>query len=224
MIPVGRVIVLRTAQKSELIEAIAMITWPALIAPVIGPALGGFITTYFSWRWNFFINIPLGLAGLAAILLVIPPTDERNHRPMDWLGFFLSSLSLGSFLYGLETFIHPGANALFSSTLIAIGLVAGASASGICAGPRRRCSTWGRSGRRRFAISNLQAGSYARLAISATPFLLPLMFQIGFGLDALQAGSLTIAYFVGNLGHEDADDADPAQVRLPHRDVRQRAC
>lgn len=72
MTPVGRILVLRNVSKSELLNATAPITWPALFAPVIGPVLGGFITTYLSWHWNFFINIPLGLAGLALVARFIP--------------------------------------------------------------------------------------------------------------------------------------------------------
>jgi MFS family permease len=87
MTPVGRILVLRNASKSELLNATALITWPALFAPVVGPVLGGFIA-YLSWHWNFFINIPLGVVGLALVARFIPVDREAETRPLDWPGFF----------------------------------------------------------------------------------------------------------------------------------------
>jgi EmrB/QacA subfamily drug resistance transporter len=200
MVPVGRIIVLRNASKSDLIQAIALITWPALIAPVIGPALGGFITTYFSWQWNFFVNIPLGLAGFILVALFVPKTDERVERPMDWLGFLLSSGGLGCLLYGLDCLVHAGSNPVISAALVGIGLVLSALAVRHMLRSEAPLLDLSAFRLKTFAMSNLFAGSYFRMAINATPFLLPLLFQIGFGLDPLQSGALTIAYFAGNLG------------------------
>jgi fucose permease len=119
---------------------------------------------------------------------------------MDWLGFLLSSGGLGCLLYGLDSLVHAGSNPVISAALVGIGLVLSAlavrhmlrSAAPLLDLSAFRLKT--------FAMSNLFAGSYFRMAINATPFLLPLLFQIGFGLDPLQSGALTIAYFAGNLG------------------------
>lgn len=201
MVPVGQMIVLRNAQKSELVQAVALITWPALFAPVVGPALGGFITTYFTWHWNFLINIPLGLIGLVLVVLFIPPSEERLVRKMDWLGFFLSSAGLGSLLYGLDSFVHvEGGNPAFSIILVIAGIGFGFLAVRHMLSTKTPLLDLSAFRIRTFAMSNLFAGSYFRVAINATPFLLPLLFQIVFGLDALQAGGLTMAYFIGNLG------------------------
>ncbi|AKI02690.1 drug resistance transporter, EmrB/QacA subfamily [Hoeflea sp. IMCC20628] len=199
MIPVGRLIVLRNAGKHELVDAIALITWPALIAPVIGPALGGAITTYISWRWNFFINIPLGIIGIGLVLAFIPKSPDRDRRPLDWPGFILTSVSLGSLLYGLELFVHANGNYVQPISLCLLGLLTGASAIRHLSRTKVPLLDLNTFRRRTFAISNLFAGGYARISINATPFLLPLLFQISFGLDPLQAGGLTIAYFAGNL-------------------------
>ena len=199
MVPVGRLIVLRNARKSELIEAIALITWPALIAPVIGPALGGAITTYLSWRWNFFVNVPLGLAGIALVVAFIPESPDRDRRPLDWPGFLLTSVSLGSLLYGLETIVHADGDYRLSLVLVLTGLVSGALAIRHLYRAQNPLFDMAAFRHRTFAISNLAGGGLARMAINATPFLLPLLFQVGFGLDPLQAGGLTIAYFAGNL-------------------------
>jgi MFS family permease len=90
MVPVGRLAVLRSTEKRHLMRSIAYITWPGLAAPVIGPALGGFISTYFSWRWIFLLNVPIGLLGLALTAIFIPNSRESSRRPFDVRGFVLS--------------------------------------------------------------------------------------------------------------------------------------
>jgi len=200
MVPVGQIIVLKNARKTELVQAVSLITWPALFAPVVGPALGGFITTYFTWRWNFFINIPLGLFGFALAFLFIPESTERADRPMDWRGFALTSIGLGALLYGLESLIHSESHPAFPWILIILGLLCCTLAVRHMMVAKNPLLDLTPFRIRTFAISNLFAGSYFRMAINATPFVLPLLFQIAFGLDPLQAGGLTLAYFVGNLG------------------------
>ena len=87
MFPIGRILVLRTAKKSEIVQAIGLTVWPALFAPVVGPALGGFLTVYVSWRWNFWINVPLGLIGMALVARIVPIDNEWKRTPFDWPGF-----------------------------------------------------------------------------------------------------------------------------------------
>jgi EmrB/QacA subfamily drug resistance transporter len=202
MTPVGRMVVLRNASKSELLQATALITWPALFAPVIGPVLGGFVTTYFSWRWNFLLNIPLGLSGLALVGLYVPQHVAEHRQPLDIRGFVLSSTGLVSLLFGLESFAHAHVRAQW---MLALGLIA----SGVLfvwlavrhflrtPHPLLDLSAFKVQ---TFAVSSLWAGTYIRIAVAATPFLLPLLFQVGFGLTPLAAGGLIFAYFVGNLG------------------------
>src|SRR6202795_2358275 len=102
MVPVGRLVVLRTTEKHNLIDAITFITWPGLIAPVVGPPVGGFITTYASWHWIFFLNVPLGIIGMALAALWITNLREDRAKPFDWIGFALSATACVSFMYGLE--------------------------------------------------------------------------------------------------------------------------
>ncbi|MET2825933.1 DHA2 family efflux MFS transporter permease subunit [Mesorhizobium shangrilense] len=200
MTPVGRILVLRNASKSELLNATALITWPALFAPVIGPVLGGFITTYLSWHWNFFINIPLGLAGLALVARFIPGDREADPKPLDWPGFFLTSLGLALLLYGLERIAHPEDGILPTLLLIAAGIVIGWLAVRHLAVARHPLLDLSSFKVLTFAISTLAAGTIFRVAINATPFLLPLLFQVGFGLSPVDAGMMILAYFLGNLG------------------------
>ena len=197
--PVGRVIVLKNAPKSELVNAVALITWPALIAPVVGPMLGGFITTYLGWRWNFFINIPIGLVGLALVWRFVPASRDDQAGKFDVIGFILSSLSLTLLLAGLEAFAHEAVSGL----VIAALLIGGAALGVLATLHFRRAQTplldLSSFAVQTFAISTLSAGTAMRVAINATPFLIPLLFQVGFGFDAVTTSTFVLAYFMGNL-------------------------
>jgi EmrB/QacA subfamily drug resistance transporter len=198
MAPVGRTLVLRNTDKSSLIEATALTVWPALIAPVIGPLLGGLVTTYISWRWNFLLNLPLGAAGLACVLAFIP--DQRDAEPtrLDATGFLLSAAALMSLLYGLERLAHSSQNWAFALSLIAAGAILGTLSVRHLhrtADPLVDLSSFQLP---TFAVSTLD-GTVFRIAIQATPFLLPLMLQLGFGLNPWQAGAYVLIYFSGNL-------------------------
>ncbi|MER9948359.1 DHA2 family efflux MFS transporter permease subunit [Mesorhizobium sp. M0047] len=200
MTPVGRILVLRNASKSELLNATALITWPALFAPVVGPVLGGFITTYLSWHWNFFINIPLGVVGLALVARFIPGDREADPKPLDWPGFALTSAGLALLLYGLERIAHPEDGVLPTMLLIVAGIVIGWLAVRHLRRAPHPLLDLSSFKVLTFAISTLAAGTIFRVAINATPFLLPLLFQVGFGLSPVDAGLMILAYFLGNLG------------------------
>ncbi|MEC5397339.1 DHA2 family efflux MFS transporter permease subunit [Uliginosibacterium sp. H1] len=200
MTPVGRMVVLRNAQKSELLHATALISWPALFAPVIGPMLGGFITTYASWQWNFYINIPIGLVGLYLTARYIPKQGDESPRRLDLIGFVLSAGGLMCLLYGMESFAYSHGSPAISAALVAGGLLLGIFAVRHLHRAPVPLLDLRAFKVRTFSLCTLWAGSYFRTAINATPFLLPLFYQIGFGLNALQAGLYVLAYFAGNLG------------------------
>src|SRR5579862_7014719 len=102
MVPVGRLVVLRTTEKKNLVHSIAYITWPGLVAPILGPPVGGFITTYASWHWIFFLNVPMGIIGMALTWRWIANLKDDHHRPFDWFGFAMSSVACTTFMYGME--------------------------------------------------------------------------------------------------------------------------
>ncbi|MEG1209857.1 MAG: MFS transporter [Leclercia sp.] len=198
MVPVGRLAVLRTTPKHLLITAIATLTWPALVAPIIGPPLGGFITSYANWRWIFFINVPLGLIAIALALRIIPDIYEETRRPFDTPGFIATSVAMVSLVYAMESMGTQQVNAALTLSLLAIGGVTLTYAL-----RHFRRTPWPMIRLDALQVPTFRVtmygGSLFRASISAVPFLLPLLFQVGFGMDAFHAGLLVLAVFVGNL-------------------------
>ena len=199
MVPVGRLVVLRTTAKSDLVKAIAYLTWPALAAPVLAPALGGVLSTYASWRWIFVINIPLGLAALLLALRLVPDVHGDAPAGLDRRGFALTAVGVAALVVGAE---NVGATAP-DPVVVTVSLVVAAAALGTAVAHLLRSS------RPLFDLRILRVatfratalgGSVFRAVITAIPFLVPLFLQLGFGWTAAQAGLLVIALFVGNIG------------------------
>jgi EmrB/QacA subfamily drug resistance transporter len=198
MTPVGRLVLLRSVPKSELISAMAWLTIPALIGPVIGPPLGGFITTFASWRWIFWINVPIGLVGIVVSLLLLPHIREEETAPFDTLGFAVSALGLAALVFALETAgrdVVPGAAvwAALVLGLVLLGLYlhhARRAARPLIDLDLLRLPTF-RAG--------VVGGSIFRLGVGALPFLLPLQLQIGFGRTPLESGLTTFVAAIGAI-------------------------
>jgi len=198
MVPVGRLVVLRTTEKKDLVRSIAYITWPGLAAPVIGPPVGGFITTYFSWRWIFYLNVPLGIIGIALALVWIA-NKPGHERKFDWLGFALAGSACTSIMYSLELLGQQDVHWTTVGWFLGYGIVAGSAAVWHMLRAEHPLIHFDALKQRTFAVV-IYGGSLFRLAISVSPFLLPLMFQIAFGLSAFRSGLLVLAMFAGNLG------------------------
>jgi EmrB/QacA subfamily drug resistance transporter len=199
MVPVGRLIVVRNTEKSQLMKAISTITWPAIAAPVVGPPVGGFITTYASWRWIFLINVPFGIAVLAAVWLMVRNERGTERKPLDLAGFLLSGAALTALMYGTE---------LASQDEAPLGLALGMAAAGMALG----FAAWRHGLNSRHPLIDyttlkvptfsvtIITGTFSRIGIGAVPYLMPLLFQIGFGMSAFHSGLLLLASAIGNLG------------------------
>jgi EmrB/QacA subfamily drug resistance transporter len=199
MTPVGRLVLLRSVDKSALVGAMAWVTIPALIGPVIGPPLGGFITTYFSWHWIFLINIPIGLIGIGMALRFIDPIRSDNPEPFDLYGMLLAGIGLAGIAFGLSV---AGLN-LLPWTVVGALVGVGAVAMTLYVMHARRVG----SPVLDFSLLRLSTmraavvgGFLFRLGIGALPFLLPLLMQIGFGLSPFQSGLVTFGSSAGALG------------------------
>ncbi|MDR6688374.1 EmrB/QacA subfamily drug resistance transporter [Arthrobacter sp. 1088] len=198
MVPVGTLVVLRGTPKSELLRATAYLVWPGLLAPVLAPMVGGALTTFLSWHWIFIINVPLGLAAFIAALRLVPRTQFDANRRLDWFGLLLTTLGVGSLVVGLETLGGHASN-LLAVVVVAAGLVSLAGAVWWMSKARVPLFNLSVFGTRTFRATST-GGFIYRLTISSVPFLLPLMFQDGFGWDPLKAGVMVAAVFVGNIG------------------------
>jgi len=199
MVPVGRLVVLRTTAKPDLMRALATLTWPGLTAPLLGPPLGGFLAEHFSWRWIFLVNLPLGLAGIALALRLVPQLRPTARRPFDGVGFALAAAWCLCATLALDLVGDGGA-----SWAGAAALAAGAGAAAPLLWRHLRRHAHPLIDPAPFKVPTFRmvmlAGSAMRTLIGAMPFLLPLSFQLGFGMDPFRAGLLVLALFAGNLG------------------------
>jgi EmrB/QacA subfamily drug resistance transporter len=199
MTPVGRLVLLRSVDKSALVNAMAWVTVPALIGPIIGPPLGGFITTYFSWHWIFLINIPIGLVGIFMALKFIDPIKSIDPEPFDLYGLVLAGVGLAGIAFGLSV---AGLNLLPWSVVAALVGVGSISMTLYILHARRVGSPVLDFSMLR--LSTLRAaiigGFMFRLGIGSLPFLLPLLMQVGFGLSPFQSGLVTFGSAVGAMG------------------------
>jgi EmrB/QacA subfamily drug resistance transporter len=198
MVPVGRLVLLRSITKSELVTAMAYLTLPAQIGPVLGPVVGGFITSFFSWRWIFLLNLPIGLVGIVLALHYIKDVGKSERRALDWVGFLLSGIALSSLMFALESIGHGSADAILTAAMFALGFGAGLLAvlhAQRCKQPLLdlkllRIQT--------FRLAN--GGSILfRTGAGALPFLLPLLFQGVLGMTAFHSGLLIAANPIGSL-------------------------
>jgi EmrB/QacA subfamily drug resistance transporter len=194
MVPVGRLVLLKSVEKRELVKVLSYLTMPALFGPILGPPLGGFISTYWHWRWIFFINVPIGLVGWTLAGRYVPQIVEDLRTPLDWVGFLLSGFGLSAVTLGAATFGQH----LLAPVGSAACIVAGTIAIVLYVRHARRFTREGRVPVLDFSFLSVKTyfagvvgGSLFRVGVGATPFLLPLMLQLGFGFTALQSGLLT---------------------------------
>jgi len=198
MVPVGRLVLLRTVPKQKLVDAMAWLTVPALIGPIVGPPLGGLIVTHASWRWVFFLNLPMGALGLGLVSRLIPPGRPSVRRSLDGLGLALSGLGLAGLIFGSELVSRPVFGRGVGLAILGVGLASCALYVRHALKVPRPVIDLRLLSVPSFGLS-VQAGSLFRIGVGAVPFLLPTMLQVGFGMSAAEAGLVTFSASVGAL-------------------------
>jgi EmrB/QacA subfamily drug resistance transporter len=199
MVPVGRLVVMRSSDKRDLIRLVQYITTPGLIAPVLGPPIGGFITTYATWRWIFFLNIPIGIIGLALVLAFMENHRSAERRPFDVTGFILSGTGLSALVFGLDQLARPNVPAWLLVLLLGGGTLVSVAAFlhlRRALHPILDLTLWSIP---TFARGTLFAGTSFRIVIGTTILLWPLLFQVGLGMSAFASGLVIIGCAVGDL-------------------------
>ena len=196
--PVGRAILLRSTKKSELVSAMALFTIPGVIGPLVGPPIGGFITTYFSWEWIFLINVPIGLAGMALSWAFLPAVEAAPPPPVDFKGFVLSGIGAAGIVFGLSVVSLPALPPTIGVAATAVGAL---SVLLFIRHARRHAHPVLKLAL--FKVDTFRicviAGTIFRIAMGAIPFLLPLMLQLGFGFTPFESGTITFIAAAGAL-------------------------
>ncbi len=198
MSPVGRLVLLRTVGKRNLVDAMALLTMPALIGPMLGPALGGFITTYASWHWIFLINIPIGLLGITLVSLFFENLRSDIREPFDLIGLVLIGFGVGGLAFGLTV---TGINLVPAG--VAVALIAAGATATFAYVVRSRGMAAPVIDLELFRLPTFRAGVVGgfifRIGAGALPFLLPLLMQLGFGMSPFQSGLVTLSTAVGAM-------------------------
>lgn len=216
MVPVGRLVLLRTTPKHELVAAMSVLTMPALLGPVLGPPIGGFVVTFWDWRWIFFINLPIAAIGVTLVARFVPNVQEQAVSPIDWTGLWLTGFGMAGLIFGFENLGRdilpaPIVLGLFFGGIMCLGLYwrhARGNPHAILDLSLFRIQTFSAS---------IVGGAFMRLAMGATPFMLALLLQLGFGMSPFQAGLLTFVSAAGALVMKTA--APPILRRFGFRTV-----
>lgn len=198
MTPVARLLLVRTTAKSGLVSAMATLTIPALVGPLLGPPVGGFITTYLHWHWIFLVNVPIGFLGIWLSGRYLPEIDKAPHQQIDAVGFVLSAVAASGIVFGLSVISLPALPTYIGGIAVTVGVV-----SAWLYVRHARSKEHPLLQLKLFAIPTFRTailgGSLFRIGIGAIPFLLPLLLQLGFGLSPFESGMITFVSAAGAL-------------------------
>lgn len=198
MVPVGRLVLLRSVPKHEFVNALAWVTVPALMGPVLGPPIGGILTTYASWHWIFWINVPIGLIGLVMTTIFVEDIREENVPRLDITGFLLAGIAIAGVMFALETIGDGLLSPVWAGSLAALGILctllylrhARRTANPVINIALLRVPTF---------RASVVGGALFRFGVGAIPFLLPLLLQAGFGYNPAESGLITAAAAAGAI-------------------------
>ena len=196
MTPVARLVLVRVTPRNQLVNAMAWLSIPGLIGPIVGPPVGGAITTYLSWHWIFLINVPIGLMGVLLVNKFLPEWHRNEPRKMDFPGFFLAGATFAGWVFGASVLTLPALPAIYGYVGMALGVV-----TGLLYFWHYRRTEYPLLDLRVFRLPMFRitviAGAVFRLGVGATPFLFPLMLQLAFGYTPFESGMITFAGAVG---------------------------
>jgi EmrB/QacA subfamily drug resistance transporter len=198
MTPLARLVLVRSTPRNELVAATAWLTIPGLIGPVTGPPIGGFFTTYLSWHWIFWINVPIGIIGVILVSKFLKDVEGRNERPMDFPGLVLSAIAFAGIIFGFSVISLPAIPLVAGWISIAVGLV-----SGVLYLRHARRTEFPILEPKMFELPlfrrTMIGAFFVRIGIGAFPFLMPLMLQLTFGLNPLESGLTTFVVAIGAI-------------------------
>ncbi|MCW2752585.1 MAG: family efflux transporter permease subunit [Aeromicrobium sp.] len=198
MAPIGRLVVLNSTDKRDIIRAIAYLTWPGLLAPVVAPAIGGLLTTYASWHWIFLINLPLGVIALTVAFRMMPTVVPTDPGRLDWVGFVGAAVALSTLIIVAAMLGAPRINWVDVAVLAIVSVVSGALVTVHLLQDLHPLVRLDALRVRTFRSAQAGGGLF-RIGINAVPFLVPLLFQDQFGWTPAHAGAVLLFLFVGNL-------------------------
>jgi EmrB/QacA subfamily drug resistance transporter len=198
MTPVARLVIVRETPRHELVNALAWLTIPGLIGPIVGPPFGGFLTTFFSWHWIFLINVPIGVLGLILVTRFMPESPRGEPPRIDVLGFFLAGICFAAIVFGISVITLPALPPAVGVASVILGVLVGVAYIGHS---RRVANPILDLRLLRFPLfrTSVIAGTFFRLGVGAVPFLLPLMLQLGFGLSPFESGLITFSAAIGAM-------------------------
>jgi len=198
MTPIARLVLVRATPRNQLVDAMAWLSIPGLVGPILGPPIGGAITTYLSWHWIFIINVPIGIAGIILVTIFLPDWHRNAPRKMDFPGFFLAGTAFAGWVFGISVVTLPALPIEVGAVTLAVGTLA---ALGYYLHYRRAEYPLLDLGLFRLPIfsATMLGGTFFRLGTGAVPFLFPLMLQLVFGLNPFQSGMVTFASAIGSF-------------------------
>lgn len=198
MTPVGRLLLVRASPKSDLVSAMAWFSIPAMIGPLVGPPVGGAISTYGDWRWIFIINLPIGVVGLALAQRYLPQIEKVGGVRFDWPGFALSGFACAGLVFGLSVVSLP---ALPWAVGLGLALTGAVSALLYVRHARRTPQPLLDLSLSRIPTlrASILGGGLFRIGAGAVPFLFPLMLQLGFGYSAFHSGLISAVSIGGAM-------------------------
>lgn len=199
MTPIARIVLLQSTEKEDLIGVMTISTIPMLVAPTLGPPVGGLITTYLAWPWIFLLNVPVGIAGVLLVMRFIPPLAAAKRRPFDARGFTLLAAASAGALCGLDLMSTSGGSWALGGALIASGMALGAFAIRHLMRHPHPVLSLGAARIPTYAATSLSGGVLVRLPVRALPFVLPLLFEVVLGYSAFYSGLLLLAMNGGDL-------------------------